>query len=184
MCCQTVLAVVARLPCNRSYSELLLFAIDYSLVSNLCSSDAAAHRRLLTAIPLLTAEPSTPFPECKLTVRCVEGDDVVYMLGRVIRGRSRGKVMLSGGRKDYVWVKENICVLEVLRIVGEAMGEGVRGWQMWYSLKCNRLELLPLGRDSDVKKLMKGNDEYAYLYVAGSEGPCVGRVQRNEACEE
>ncbi|KAJ8432415.1 hypothetical protein Cgig2_013829 [Carnegiea gigantea] len=28
---------------------------------------------------------------------------------------------------------------------------------------------------------MKGNDEYAYLYVAGSEGPCVGWVHGNEA---
>ncbi|KAJ8421196.1 LOW QUALITY PROTEIN: hypothetical protein Cgig2_011715 [Carnegiea gigantea] len=35
---------------------------------------------------------------------------------------------------------------------------------MQYSLKCNRLKLLPLGRVGDVKKLMKGNDEYAYLY--------------------
>ncbi|KAJ8425904.1 hypothetical protein Cgig2_012672 [Carnegiea gigantea] len=34
---------------------------------------------------------------------------------------------------------------------------------MWYSLQCNRFELLPLGRNGDVKKLMKGNDEYDYL---------------------
>ncbi|KAJ8431694.1 hypothetical protein Cgig2_006550 [Carnegiea gigantea] len=55
---------------------------------------------------------------------------------------------------------------------------------MWYSLKCNRLESLSLGRDGDVKKFMKGNDEYAYLYVEGSQGPYVGRVHGNEACEE
>ena len=30
---------------------------------------------------------------------------------------------------------------------------------------------------------MKGNDEYANMYVAGSEGPCVGRVHGNEACK-
>ncbi|KAJ8419911.1 hypothetical protein Cgig2_000658 [Carnegiea gigantea] len=77
------------------------------------------------------------------------------MSGRVVRGRSVGKVMLPGGRKDSAWVKKNMGVLKVLRSVEEAMGE-----------------LLPLGRDGDVKKLMKGNDEYAYLYVAGSEGPC------------
>ncbi|KAJ8424005.1 hypothetical protein Cgig2_032389 [Carnegiea gigantea] len=51
-------------------------------------------------------------------------------------------------------------VLEVLRLMDEAMREGVRGRRIWYN--------------GDVKKLMKGNDEYAYLYVAGSEGPCVG----------
>ena len=82
-----------------------------------------------------------------------------------------------------MWVKENMGVLELLRLGAKAMGEGVRGRRMWYSLKCNRLELLPLGRDGDVKKLMKWNDEYAYLSVARSEGPCVGRVHRNEACK-
>ncbi|KAJ8430905.1 hypothetical protein Cgig2_008408 [Carnegiea gigantea] len=74
-------------------------------------------------------------------------------------------------------------VLEVLRLVKEAMGEGLQGGRMWYSLKCNRFELLPLGRDGDVKKLMNGNDEYAYLYVAGSEGLCVTWVPGNEACK-
>ncbi|KAJ8431233.1 hypothetical protein Cgig2_020778 [Carnegiea gigantea] len=92
--------------------------------------------------------------------------------------------MLPGGRKDCVLVKENMNVLEVLRIVKEAMREGIKCRRMWYSLKHNRLELLPLGQGGDVKKLMKGNDEYTYLYVAGSEGPCVGGVHGNEACEE
>ncbi|KAJ8432866.1 hypothetical protein Cgig2_033871 [Carnegiea gigantea] len=103
------------------------------------------------------------------------GRDVVYMLRRVVRGRFGGKVMLPKERKDCVWVKKNMGVLEVLRIAEEAMGEGIRGQRMWYSLKCNQLDLLPLGRDGDVKKLMKGNDEYTYLYVVGSEGPCVQR---------
>ena len=42
------------------------------------------------------------------------------------------------------------------------------------------MELLPLGQDGDVRKLMKGNDLYTYLYVAGSEGLCMGHVQGNE----
>ncbi|KAJ8435885.1 hypothetical protein Cgig2_010918 [Carnegiea gigantea] len=105
------------------------------------------------------------------------------MLGRVVKGRSGGKIILLAGKKDCVWVKKNMGVLEVLQLVEEAMGEGIRGRRMWYRLKCNRLELLPLGRDVDVKKLMKGNDEYAYLYATGSEGPCVGRVLGNEACK-
>jgi len=54
---------------------------------------------------------------------------------------------------------------------------------IWYSLKCNRMELLPLGRDVDGRKLMKDNDEYAYLYVKGSEGLCVGWLQGNEVCK-
>ncbi|KAJ8423056.1 hypothetical protein Cgig2_019826 [Carnegiea gigantea] len=60
-------------------------------------------------------------------------------------------------------------VLDMLRLVEEVMREGLRGRLMWYSLKCNQMELLPLGRDADMGKLMKGNDEYAYVYVAGSE---------------
>ncbi|KAJ8437819.1 hypothetical protein Cgig2_013435 [Carnegiea gigantea] len=72
-------------------------------------------------------------------------------------------------------------VLDVLRLVEEVMGEHLRGRLMWYSLKCNQMELLPLGRDADMGKLMKGNDEYAYVYVAGSEGPCVGGLQGKEA---
>ncbi|KAJ8439204.1 hypothetical protein Cgig2_003417 [Carnegiea gigantea] len=89
--------------------------------------------------------------------------------------------MLQGGRKDCVQVKENMGVVKVMRLVEEAMGEGIRGRLVWYSLKCNRMELLPLGRDGDVRKLMKVNDEHTYLYVAGSEGLCVGRLYGNEA---
>ena len=58
---------------------------------------------------------------------------------------------------------------------------GYKGWRMWYSLKCNRLELLPLGRDGDVRKLIKVNDEHTYLYVVGSEGLCVGWLYGNKA---
>ncbi|KAJ8433774.1 hypothetical protein Cgig2_025937 [Carnegiea gigantea] len=61
-------------------------------------------------------------------------------------------------------------MLDVLRLVEEVMEEGLRGQLMWYSLNCNRMELLPLGQDADVGKLMKGNDEYVYVYVAESEG--------------
>ena len=80
-----------------------------------------------------------------------------------------------------MWVKENMGVLDVLRLVEEVIGEGLRSRLMWYSLKCNRMELLPLGREANVGKLMKGNDEYAYIYVAGSEGPCVGGLSGKEA---
>ena len=49
----------------------------------------------------------------------------------------------------------------------DAIREGIRGRLMWYSLKCNRLELLPLRQYGDVRKLMKGNDGYAYLIWQG-----------------
>jgi len=73
------------------------------------------------------------------------------------------KLCYMGAKKDRVWVMVNMGVVEVLRLVEEAMGEGIRGRLIWYSLKYNRMELLSLGQDGDVRKLMKGNDEYAYL---------------------
>ena len=73
--------------------------------------------------------------------------------------RGRGKLYYNWGRKDYVWVKENMEVVDVLRLVEEAMWKGIRGRLTQYGLKCNRMKLLPLGWDGGVEKLMKGNDE-------------------------
>ncbi|KAJ8435614.1 hypothetical protein Cgig2_012268 [Carnegiea gigantea] len=95
---------------------------------------------------------------------------IVYVCWEGFVEEGGGELCYKGGRKDCVWVKENMGVLDVLRLVEEVMGEGLRGQLMWYSLKCNRMKLLPLGWYADMGKLMKGNDEYAYVYVAGSEG--------------
>ncbi|KAJ8435605.1 hypothetical protein Cgig2_016429 [Carnegiea gigantea] len=48
------------------------------------------------------------------------------------------------------------------------------------------MELLPLGRDGNVRKLMKVNNEYTYLYVAGSEGPDVteGNIEEGEKVDD
>ena len=50
------------------------------------------------------------------------------------------------------------------------MGEALKGRTMWYTLKYFRRKLIPFGKDVDVRKLMKGNDEYVYIYVGGEEG--------------
>ncbi|KAJ8446921.1 hypothetical protein Cgig2_013222 [Carnegiea gigantea] len=47
--------------------------------------------------------------------------------GRFCRGRSEGKLCYNGGKKDCVWVKGNMVVVEVLWLVEEAMGEGLGG---------------------------------------------------------
>ena len=60
-------------------------------------------------------------------------------------------------------------MLEVIWLVEKAIGEGLRCRLMWHSLKCNQIKLLPFGRDGDFRKLMKGNDEYEYLYMGGSQ---------------
>jgi len=79
--------------------------------------------------------------------------------------------LYHGGRKDCIWIKENMAVENVERLVEELMGEGLQGRKMWYSMKYNRREVLLLRKDVDVMKLMKGNKDYAYIYVGGKEGP-------------
>jgi len=92
--------------------------------------------------------------------------------GRFCREKSGSELCYNGGKKNCVWVKENMVVVEVLRLVEEAIDEGLRGQLIWYSLNYNQMKLLPFGSNGDVRKLMKSNDEYARLYVAGSEGLC------------
>ena len=41
---------------------------------------------------------------------------------------------------------------------------------MRYSLKYARRELITFGKDIDMRKLMKGVDDYTYIYVGGHEG--------------
>ena len=41
---------------------------------------------------------------------------------------------------------------------------------MWYSMKYDRGAMLAVRRDKDVKKLSKGNDDHAYIYVGGEGG--------------
>jgi len=79
--------------------------------------------------------------------------------------------MLSyhGGRKDCLWLKENMSVVHVQRLVKEVLGEGLKGRQMWYNMKYDRREVLLLGKDVDVTKLINRNEEYAYIYVGGEE---------------
>ena len=78
--------------------------------------------------------------------------------------------LYRGGRKDCIWIKENMAVENVERLVQEIMGEWLRGREMWYNMKYDRREVLLLRKDVDVLNLMKGNEDYAYIYVGGKEG--------------
>ena len=57
------------------------------------------------------------------------------------------------------------------------MREGLGNCVVWYSLKYDRREVIQLGRDVDVEKLIKGNEEYPYVYMVGDEGTFVREVQ-------
>jgi len=38
-------------------------------------------------------------------------------------------------------------------------------------MKCDRRILVPFGRDGDLLKLVNNNNQYAYMYMSGSDGP-------------
>ena len=48
--------------------------------------------------------------------------------------------------------------------------EGLQGCSLWYSTKYDQKMLLPLQRDGDVGKLVKGNDEFGYMYITERNG--------------
>ncbi|KAJ8444545.1 hypothetical protein Cgig2_000824 [Carnegiea gigantea] len=107
---------------------------------------------------------------------------VVYVCwGGYVEERVGMMVSYQGGRKDCVWVKEDMTAVEVMMLVEAAMGEGLKGRVMWLSLKYDRRQLIRLGRDADVMKLMKGNEEYSWRdwSVGLMEGE-LGLATRNE----
>jgi len=59
------------------------------------------------------------------------------------------------------------------------MGEELRDRGMWYIMKYDIKDLLSFGKDVDVMKLLKGNDEHAYIYVDGEEGAVFRRVHES-----
>jgi len=77
--------------------------------------------------------------------------------------------MLSyrGGRKDCIWVKGNMLVLVMQRLVEEVIGEALQERGICYTMKYDRREPLHFRKDVDVMKLLKGHDEHAYIYVGG-----------------
>ena len=90
---------------------------------------------------------------------------------------SNRMVAYKGGIKECLWVKDKMSALELRMSVEDVMREGLGSRVMWYSLKYDQRKVIKLGRDIDVEKLIKGNEEYAYVYVAEDEGPFVTEVQ-------
>jgi len=106
---------------------------------------------------------------------CPHGDELwelaVYVCwgGYLEEGKDR-MCSYREGRTDYIWVKPDMSVLVVRRLVEEVMGEGLQERRMCYSVKFDRGAMLAMWRDEDVKKLLKRNDDHAYIYVGGEGG--------------
>jgi len=115
---------------------------------------------------------------------CERGDEgrelAVYVCwgGYLEEGKDR-MCLYREGRKDCIWVKPDMSVVVVRRLVEEVLGEGLEERGLWYSMKYDRGSMLAVRRDEDVKKLCKGNDDHAYVYVGG-EGGVMRRVHETD----
>jgi len=56
------------------------------------------------------------------------------------------------------------------------MGEGCKGWKLWYTLKFDGRVFSQFASHQDVTKLMKGNNDHAYMYVVEQGGLSIAIV--------
>ena len=96
------------------------------------------------------------------------GEFLVYICwGGYVEVRSDGGLTYHGGRSDCAWLRKGMGIGNMVRVVEEVMGEGLSDRSMWFNTKYDRSMMVWMQRDVDVGKLIKGNEEFAYIYVAG-----------------
>jgi len=100
--------------------------------------------------------------------------------GGRLEGRGNGELSYVGGTSDCVWITQGMRYDEVVKVVEATIEDGLRGRRILYSTKYDRKMLLPLQRDGDVGKLVKGNDEFGYMYVEEREVPIWKSVNVSE----
>ncbi|KAJ8423072.1 hypothetical protein Cgig2_009341 [Carnegiea gigantea] len=116
-------------------------------------------------------------------VRGVIAKEVVFYVcfGGYIEEVSNRRVLYVGGRTECVWMWENVGEVAAIKLVEEVLGECLGECTLWFSMKFDRRIVVPFGRDGDLLKLMKGNDEFIFMYVGGKDGPSRVAVEvRNE----
>ncbi|KAJ8420421.1 hypothetical protein Cgig2_012534 [Carnegiea gigantea] len=93
---------------------------------------------------------------------------VMYILWGGMAAQSKeGKVTYEGRSRKCIVVKEGMGVKEVIRMVKGITGTDMSEKKTLY----DREMLLAVEGDTDVKMILKGNDEHSYLYVGGNKGP-------------
>ena len=91
-----------------------------------------------------------------------------------------GVLSYVGGRSDCMWTTQGMGYDEVVKVVEATIEDGLRGRRLLYSTKYDRKMLLPLQRDGDVGKLLKGNDEFGYMYIEERDVPMWKSVNVSE----
>ena len=74
------------------------------------------------------------------------------------------------GRTEYVDV-EDMGEAADMKLVDKVLKESLGKRKLWFSMKFDRRILALVGRYGDLLKLVKGNDEYAFLYMSGKDRP-------------
>jgi len=101
----------------------------------------------------------------------------VYVLwGDVVEDGGEGKMVYNGGSRKCVVVRKGMGVEELREMVQETVGGGVEVDRIWYSLKYDRNMIMAVEGDTDVRMMLKGNDEHGYV--------CVQQGECGAACEE
>ncbi|KAJ8432233.1 hypothetical protein Cgig2_024388 [Carnegiea gigantea] len=78
-----------------------------------------------------------------------------------------GGVSYVGGRTECVWMWENMgAAIKLVELLRESFGE----CKLWFSMKFDKRIIVSFGRDSDLLKLVKGNDEFVFMYVDRKDG--------------
>ncbi|KAJ8423715.1 hypothetical protein Cgig2_002087 [Carnegiea gigantea] len=110
---------------------------------------------------------------------CYEGASSICSRGGYLDREGNGVLTYHGGSSNCILVRENIGAGGVVRVAEETMGEGLREHRLWYSTKFDQNAIMPLQRDGDVVKLIKGNDEFLYMNVVEKEGLIQKSAQEN-----
>jgi len=101
-------------------------------------------------------------------------------LGRAVGVWREWDVVICRRENDCVWLRQDMRFDDVVKDVEGTIEEGLRGCTLWYSTKYDRKMLMQLQRDGDVGKLVKGNDEFGYMYITERDVPMWKSVHVNE----
>jgi len=99
---------------------------------------------------------------------------------------SEWRFVYQGGSSDCVWLRQDMGLDDVVKVVEGTIQEGLQRRSLWYSTKYDQKMQLPLQTIVDAGKLVKVNDEFGYMYITErnvpisklKEGSQVGKMCR------
>ncbi|KAJ8450493.1 hypothetical protein Cgig2_002178 [Carnegiea gigantea] len=96
---------------------------------------------------------------------------VYFFWGGYVQEEEDGKVSYQGGSRDCVLLSESMSLDEAKSRLMRRVGSASKEEKLWYTLKFDRKIFLPLDADDAVEAMFMGNEEHAFVYMGGREGP-------------